>query len=227
MTGVVFVKNKYDTCRVEVDDSDTATLVLGLPINFGSKPIFLDGNAKLNNIINDKVEDINKNITAGASIIKNELQRRRRESSRDCGIVDLDNGTYKSTIVVQTNNLGIPGLVTSMDQIYEISCNYSSMLGGKVIAAANMTVHGPQPLLIQPRGKIELGNPVLMQMNVPGNDSNHPAVQAKLGDVLELRWEIMAMDEELDFFVKDCFAEPGTNINKLTPLEKLQLIEDG
>lgn len=128
---------------------------------------------------------------------------------------------------MQTNNLGIPGLVTSMDQIYEISCNYSSMLGGKVIAAANMTVHGPQPSLIQPRGKIELGNPVLMQMNAPGNGSNHPAVQAKLGDILELRWEIMAMDEELDFFVKDCFAEPGTNNGKLVSSEKLQLIEAG
>lgn len=51
-----------------------------------------------------------------------------------------NNGTYKSTIVVQTNNLGIPGLVTSMDQIFEVSCDYSSMLGGKVTAGANLTI---------------------------------------------------------------------------------------
>ena len=38
------------------------------------------------------------------------------------------------------------------------------MLGGKVQTAAALRVHGPQPSLIQPRGKIELGNPVLMQM---------------------------------------------------------------
>lgn len=50
------------------------------------------------------------------------------------------NGTYKSTVVVQTNNLGIPGLVTSMDQIYEVSCDYSSMLGGKVMTGANLSV---------------------------------------------------------------------------------------
>lgn len=31
-------------------------------------------------------------------------------------------------------------------------------------AAANLSMQGPQPSLIQPRGKIELGNPVLMQM---------------------------------------------------------------
>ncbi|GMR53418.1 hypothetical protein PMAYCL1PPCAC_23613, partial [Pristionchus mayeri] len=48
--------------------------------------------------------------------------------------------------------------------------------------------------------------------------------QAKLGDMMTLRWEIMAMDEELDFFVKECTAEPGNNgANE----EKLQLIEGG
>lgn len=51
-----------------------------------------------------------------------------------------------------------------------------------------------------------------------------PIIQAKLGDILELRWEIMAMDEELDFFVKSCTAEPGTPIRED---EQLQLIEDG
>lgn len=33
------------------------------------------------------------------------------------------------------------------------------------------------------------------------------------------------MDEELDFFVKDCFAEPGASPTKTN--EKLQLIEAG
>ncbi|PIO70567.1 PAN domain protein [Teladorsagia circumcincta] len=130
------------------------------------------------------------------------------------------NGTYKTTVVIQTNNLGIPGLVTSMDQLYEVSCDYSSMLGGKVQAGYNMTVLGPEPNLIQPRGKIELGNPVFMQLAF----ANSMILQAKLGDILELRWEIMAMDDELDFFVKDCFAEPGVGAKAE---EKLQLIQGG
>ncbi|TKR93559.1 hypothetical protein L596_007986 [Steinernema carpocapsae] len=87
-----------------------------------------------------------------------------------------------------------------------------------------MTVTGPEASLIQPRGKIELGNPVLMQMN-SGSGDHSPIIQAKLGDILELRWEIMAMDEELDFFVKDCFAESGGN--GASQDEKLQLIEAG
>jgi hypothetical protein len=145
----------------------------------------------------------------------------------------MDNGTYKTIVVVQTNNLGIPGLVTSMDQLYEISCNYSSMLGGKVTAAANLTVHGPQPSLIQPRGKIELGNPVLMQMGAisrrDSRESGHGQVQAKLGDILELRWEIMAMDAELDFLVKDCYAEPGASPGSAGTgqSERLPLIKGG
>ena len=48
-----------------------------------------------------------------------DLKRSRRQLQRDCGLQDMDNGTYKTVIVVQTNNLGIPGLVTSMDQLYE------------------------------------------------------------------------------------------------------------
>lgn len=49
--------------------------------------------------------------------------------------------------------------------------------------------------------------------------------QAKLGDILELRWEIMAMDQELDFFVRECFAEPGSGTQNAD--ESLQLIVDG
>jgi hypothetical protein len=63
-----------------------------------------------------------------------------------------------------------------------------------------------------------------MQMMAKG-DAQKPVIQAKLGDILELRWEIMAMDEELDFFVKSCTAEPGGGSNRED--EQLQLIEDG
>lgn len=45
-SGVVFVKNKYDSCRIEVATaSQTATLHMGLPSNFGMKPIVLNANA--------------------------------------------------------------------------------------------------------------------------------------------------------------------------------------
>jgi len=215
-TGVMFVKNRYDTCRVEVQNSDSATLVLGLPSNFGMKPIVLNGAETPDAKLEVQAEDHEELST-------NEL-RRRREAQRECGLIDMDNGTYRTTVVVQTNNLGIPGLVTSMDQLYEVSCDYSSMLGGKVKAAADLTVHGPEPALIQPRGKIELGNPVLMQMNA-ANGEHGSVLKAKLGDILELKWEIMAMDEELDFFVKDCFAEAGGADRRED--ERLQLIEGG
>uniref|UniRef100_A0A914XJN3 PAN domain-containing protein n=1 Tax=Plectus sambesii TaxID=2011161 RepID=A0A914XJN3_9BILA len=125
---------------------------------------------------------------------------------RDCGLEDLANNNYKATVVVQTNNLGIPGLVTSMDKIYEVTCDYSSMAGGKITAQANLNVNGPEPAVIQPRGKIELDSPVMMELMGAGDT---PVLQAKLGDILELRWEMMALDEEMDFFVRDCYAEPG------------------
>ncbi|OZC08932.1 hypothetical protein X798_04019 [Onchocerca flexuosa] len=212
-SGVIFVKNKYETCRVEVANSESATLVIGLPSDFGSK------------MVADRANIPQQPKTSSDKVSKptDELRIRRQASElqRDCGIQDMNNGIYKSTVVVQTNNLGIPGLVTSMDQIFEVSCDYSSMLGGKITAGANLTIDGPEAALVQPRGKIELGNPVLMQM-LSGQGEYQPA---KLGDILQLRWEIMAMDEELDFFVRDCFAEPGTG--NLNSEENLQLIANG
>ncbi|CAB3407396.1 unnamed protein product [Caenorhabditis bovis] len=229
-SGVIFVKNKFDTCRVEVANSNAATLVLGLPKDFGMRPITLDNvddNEAKKAKSDGNIEDIGVEHQKEALEEFRRRQKRQAPEFRDCGLVDLLNGTYKSTVVIQTNNLGIPGLVTEMDQLYEVSCDYSSMLGGKVQAGYNMTVTGPEANLIQPRGKIELGNPVLMQL-LNGDGSEQPLVQAKLGDILELRWEIMAMDDELDFFVKRCHAEPG-NAAKTggAAVEKLQLIDDG
>ncbi|GMT28150.1 hypothetical protein PFISCL1PPCAC_19447 [Pristionchus fissidentatus] len=221
-SGVIFVKNKYDTCRVEVTQSNSATLTLGLPKDFGMRPISIDGDSE-EEAETEKPATTGAKAKEGLAPFEEFAARHKREvETRDCGLIDLLNGTYKTTVVVQTNNLGIPGLVTSMDQLYEISCDYSAMLGGKVQAGYNMTVNGPEANLIQPRGKIELGNPVAMQMLA--GDGKSPVVQAKLGDMMTLRWEIMAMDEELDFFVRECHAEPGSNgANE----EKLQLIDGG
>ena len=57
-----------------------------------------------------------------------------------CGRSFQADGKYGATVVVQANNLGIPGLVTSMDKLYEVSCDYSSMIGGKITAKANINV---------------------------------------------------------------------------------------
>nr|CAD2172337.1 unnamed protein product [Meloidogyne enterolobii] len=131
-SGVVFVRNKYDTCRVEVEGKDSVVLVLGLPANFGMKPIALinsQKHGKGNKTHGDtllSIEGSKKQIEGGSSTedihlinSQKDLKRSRRQLQRDCGLQDMDNGTYKTVIVVQTNNLGIPGLVTSMDQLYE------------------------------------------------------------------------------------------------------------
>uniref|UniRef100_A0A1I8BYM1 PAN domain protein n=1 Tax=Meloidogyne hapla TaxID=6305 RepID=A0A1I8BYM1_MELHA len=136
-SGVVFVRNKYDTCRVEVEGKDSVVLVLGLPANFGMKPIALinpqkhgkgnkthgdnllsiEGSKKQNEgSSNENIHEINSLNQKQTNV---DLKRSRRQLQRDCGLQDMDNGTYKTVIVVQTNNLGIPGLVTSMDQLYE------------------------------------------------------------------------------------------------------------
>lgn len=95
--GVVFVKNKYETCRVEVEKSDSATLVLGLPRNFGMKPILLNGDSSNTKVkTSSKVEVGGENgnnqarISSGGDhgVSANEV-RQRRQSERDCGLQDM------------------------------------------------------------------------------------------------------------------------------------------
>lgn len=80
----MFVKNKYETCRVEVTDSESATLVIGLPPNFGSKMVTSE------KIASDSAEQA---ITGSDKLDKplDELRIRRQavELQRDCGIQDM------------------------------------------------------------------------------------------------------------------------------------------
>jgi hypothetical protein len=50
---------------------------------------------------------------------------------RDCGVTETSDGLLKATVILQRNQMGIPGLVTSMDKIYEVSCDYRSVSGDK------------------------------------------------------------------------------------------------
>lgn len=60
--------------------------------------------------------------------------------ARDCGVTDNGNGTITATVVIQTNQFGIPGLVTSMDQLYQVSCDYSKLRGAKILTNASLNV---------------------------------------------------------------------------------------
>lgn len=141
-----------------MENSESATLVLGLPKDFGMRPISLDSEGRKDKKKGEKEEEENtlEDVADKNSKPLEELRQKRQATEhRDCAIQDMVrvggrlsslslslqlNGTYKAVVVVQTNNLGIPGLVTEMDQLYEVSCDYSSMLGGKVTAGYNMTV---------------------------------------------------------------------------------------
>lgn len=84
-SGVMFVKNKYDTCRVEVSNSDSATLLLGLPADFGMK-IYTqepESRASAGSLKEESEEKIEK--------IESELRARRQadDASRDCGLQDM------------------------------------------------------------------------------------------------------------------------------------------
>lgn len=76
------------------------------------KPIVLNTNStpeeKLAEIAAAQSHDsASSSEAARANVERNEIRRRRQVlAERDCGLIDSDNGTYSTTIVIQTNNLG-------------------------------------------------------------------------------------------------------------------------
>ncbi|VDO92676.1 unnamed protein product [Soboliphyme baturini] len=213
-TGSVFAKMKYDTCRVEVKESKTAMLYLGYPVARAESPF-----------------GVMPQPCVGHKCAAAKKQKRQRRQGfgqptamvpmqpqmfsqllpaptipvHDCGITDLRNGTFRATVVVQANSLGIPGLVTSMDEVYEVACDYTSIASSNAVVRKGLHVEGPTPTIINPRGKVTLTSPIMLQLGGHGQS----VLRARLGEMLELKWQMMVPGLNLDFFVQTCVAERG------------------
>ena len=62
--------------------------------------------------------------------------------------------------------------------------------------------------MINPRGRIELTSPVMMEMKMSGSSADDGAIlQATLGEFIELKWELMSLEDQMDFFVKVRFSD--------------------
>lgn len=86
-TGVIFVKNRYETCRVEVTDSESATLVIGLPPNFGSKMV-TDQRVTVASQANAQ-QTVAEGDKLGKPTDELRIKRQIPELQRDCGIQDM------------------------------------------------------------------------------------------------------------------------------------------
>lgn len=77
---------------MEIEKSDSATLVLGLPHNFGMKPILLNGGDSSSKVkASSKIEASGNNEAHAQTdhgVSANEI-RRRRQAERDCGLQDM------------------------------------------------------------------------------------------------------------------------------------------
>jgi hypothetical protein len=125
---------------------------------------------------------------------------------------------------VQNNKYQIPGMITMDDKLYEVCCDYSSVTGDGATADAKLTLHGPEATNINPLGKIDIATPVMMRML--SADGPGPVLKAQIGDMIDLDWQMMNIEDDMDFFVRECIAEEGGD---LTPpkTKTLKLIERG
>lgn len=108
-SGYVFAKNKFDTCRVQLNNDASADLFMMFP-NFG-------GDCGL-------VESVSQKWNEGLQTLSS------------APFTFQSRNTYSAIIIVSMNNLGIPGLVTNGDKFFNVTCDYTSASQSKVTATA-------------------------------------------------------------------------------------------
>ncbi|KRY19222.1 Uncharacterized protein T12_6027, partial [Trichinella patagoniensis] len=225
-TGAVFVKMKYDTCRVEVKDSNMAMLHLGFPLSAAEAHKVAQpcpGGACESNL-RDKRQTYTSPPLPSTPQLQPTVSTAYGFKSTQPPLPNT-NGLKPNMHRLKGQHKLLPpptlpirdcGLVEFVSFINVIFNN--SVQAKKVQTQAKLRVEGPTPTHIHPRGKVELSSPVVM--NMAGNGQS--VLQAKLGEMLELKWEMMVQESNLDFFVKQCVAERGG-----TPKSPYTTKEDG
>lgn len=103
-----------------MEKSDSATLILGLPHNFGMKPILLNGgtDSSFKKVkASSKIETGNSGVDHGLS--SNEV-RHRRQTERDCGLQDMVTFIFKKNFFIQN-------CLLSLDFFKQINCFFRIM----------------------------------------------------------------------------------------------------
>uniref|UniRef100_A0A914WCM3 Uncharacterized protein n=1 Tax=Plectus sambesii TaxID=2011161 RepID=A0A914WCM3_9BILA len=142
--------------------------------------------------------------------------------NKDCGGDQLSPSVWSYMVVVQKNGLGVPGLMTAKDRLFNITCDYSE--SGPVLADGFATVTGSAPeSRLYGVHRTEIVSPNVRMLILRDNE---PVSTVLLGEELQLKWEFL--DDNIDlmgFFVRECVAERlGGNPPDPSPVK---LITDG
>ncbi|VDO26342.1 unnamed protein product [Onchocerca flexuosa] len=124
-----------------------------------------------------------------------------RQDNPPCPGYETNPSTWSFIVVVQKNGLGIPGLMTDEDRVFNITCDYSN--------DQNTSDSTQDKILLQEASQDWLSIPVsndYVQLTVLRDDQ--PVSTAVMGEELEMRWTVVEDHiGNVGLFVNRCIAE--------------------
>uniref|UniRef100_A0A1I8EY91 PAN domain-containing protein n=1 Tax=Wuchereria bancrofti TaxID=6293 RepID=A0A1I8EY91_WUCBA len=130
----------------------------------------------------------------------------------------INPSTWSFIVVVQKNGLGIPGLMTDEDRVFNITCDYSN--------GQTTNDSAEDSILLQDVSRDWLSTTSSNDVRLTVFRGDQPVSTAVMGEELEMRWTVMQdrMDN-IGLFVNRCIAERLDGTPPLPP--PLTLIADG
>uniref|UniRef100_A0A915BF96 PAN domain protein n=1 Tax=Parascaris univalens TaxID=6257 RepID=A0A915BF96_PARUN len=132
-----------------------------------------------------------------SAILNIELPSQRHDNA-PCPAEEIRPLVWSFIVVVQRNGLDVPAVMTDMDRVFNVSCDYSNVDTSAAKAALDSSFEEAD-ITQKDRSSSE---GIVMSVLRQGQ----PVSSVLLGEELELRWTAVGA-EHIDFIVAECFAE--------------------
>ncbi|KAK7053130.1 hypothetical protein SK128_017679 [Halocaridina rubra] len=128
----------------------------------------------------------------------------------DCDVERHSSSNYSNDVIIQHHDL----IVTGADLGLKLHCQYD--LSNKSVSnRVDLTMHDNFTKVIDQNKTVDSPNVIMRVYNRDGND----IADASVGDMLELRFEIVDRNSPYEIFVRDLIAMDGSNTNNITLLD--------
>ncbi|XP_066975682.1 uncharacterized protein [Macrobrachium rosenbergii] len=139
-----------------------------------------------------------------------EFELRMSYNDIDCDVERDSASRYSNDVIIQHHDM----IVTSADLGLSVHCQYD-LTNKSVSNRVDLTVEGDIRPALEEGSTVDSPNVIMRVTNRNGDD----IADASVGDMLQLRFEIVDRNSPYEIFVRDLIAMDGGNTNNITLLD--------
>lgn len=139
-----------------------------------------------------------------------EFELRMSYNDIDCEVERDSASRYSNDVIIQHHDM----IVTSADLGLSVHCQYD-LTNKSVSNRVDLTVEGDIKPALEEGSTVDSPNVIMRVTNRNGDD----IADASVGDMLQLRFEIVDRNSPYEIFVRDLIAMDGSNTNNITLLD--------